>query len=91
MCKIYFNQCELQEQYLQRFASDLKFLRPSALTPGEPYRLTWIHEALTERISVLSCLLATEPENTAIRIMLHDYRQLENQAWLLVMQPHGCW
>ena len=91
MGKIYFIQCELQEQSLQRFASDLEIFRRSALMPGEPYQLGWVHQALNERITALSGLLNTDPENTAIRIMLHDYRQLENQAWLLVMQPHGCW
>ncbi len=83
----YFTPCELQAQSLQKFASDLLFLSRDAMTPGEPYRFNWVTGAIRQRANALQSMLAKEPENPTIRDMLRDYRQLENEAWSVVMQP----
>jgi hypothetical protein len=80
-------QSELQKQSLQEFSSQLELLRRYVLTPGEPGQFNWVHGAINKRVMTLECALAQQPENTAIRTMLHDYRQIENQAWSVATQP----
>lgn len=83
----YFIRCELKEQSLEKFASDLELLRRVAMAPGEPYRFNWSFGAISRRVDALSNMLAQEPENSNIRTILQDYCELKNQVWRLVMEP----